>query len=106
MDHSKTGPAVAGAEPCLPSDNHIVRLSPTEYDLAAILDFDPEATIAPGSLVEAWGSELVCQVPVARFSLETWRRLVCGFEDLGGPPLLDDLRVWNFLGRRRAVCSE
>jgi len=101
MNHSDTGSATADAAPSVHLADHVVRLSPSEYDLAAILEFDPEASIAPGSMIEALGLQLSCPVPVSHFSMDTWRRLFRGFEDYAGPPMCSDLSLWHFLERRR-----
>lgn len=71
-------PATAGVSPGLRLDDRLVRLSSREYELAIILEFDPEASLAPGSLQPVPAGDGDCFVPASRFSLETWARLAVG----------------------------
>ncbi|MBA2934659.1 hypothetical protein HZF05_11190 [Sphingomonas sp. CGMCC 1.13654] len=61
-------------------DDRLVRLSSREYELATILEFDPEASLAPGSLQPVPAGDGDCLVPASRFSLETWARLTVGVD--------------------------
>jgi len=95
-------PATAGASPGVRIDDRLIRLSSREYELATILEFDPEASFAPGSLQPDLIGGGDCLVPASRFSLETWTRLAVGVDghDDGDAPLGGASRL---LDRRRAV---
>lgn len=95
-------PATAGASPGVPLDVRLVRLSSREYELATILEFDPEASLAPGSMRLDLTGDGDCLVPASRFSPETWTRPAVGVDghDDSDAPLGGVSRPRD---RRRAV---
>jgi hypothetical protein len=101
MSEPDCGPATAGTLSPSRRDDPRIRLSPHEFEVATILEFDPEAEIAPGSLPPVLPSDLICSVPSCYFSPSTWLRLARGIDRIA-QSAMDRRDVAYFLDRRSA----
>lgn len=102
MSEPDCGPAAAGTRSPSRRDEPRIKLSPHEFEVATILEFDPEAEVAPGSLPPVLSCELICSVPSRYFSPSTWLRLARGIDGIAQSAM--DMRdVAHFLDRRSAT---